>query len=53
LKPVTVADREAARKRVMEIVNRDKWIGPEPRLDPEEEKRWIFEAVEDFRDRHG
>lgn len=53
LKPVAVVDREAAWKRVMEIVKRDKWIGPEPRPDPEEEERQIFEAVEDFRDRRG
>lgn len=53
LKPVAVVDRKAAWKRVMEIVDRDKWIGPEPRPDPEEEERWIFEAMEEFRDRRG
>ena len=53
LKPAAVVDREAAWKRVMEIVNQDKWIGPEPRPDPEEEERWIFEAMEEFRDRRG
>ena len=52
LKPVAIVDRAAAWQRVMEIVNRDKWIGPEPRPEPEEEERQIFEAVEDFRDRH-
>lgn len=35
LKPVAVADRQAAWKRAMEIVDRDKWIGPEPRPSPE------------------
>ena len=53
LKPVAVVDRRAAWKRVMEIVERDKWIGPEPRPDPEEEERQIFEIVEEFRDRRG
>ena len=53
LKPVAVVDRRAAWKRVMEIVERDKWIGPEPRPDPEEEERQIFEVVEEFRDRRG
>jgi hypothetical protein len=47
------SDRKAAWRRVMEIVDRDKWIGPEPRPDPEEEERQIFEIVEEFRDRHG
>ncbi len=47
-----VGDREAAWKRLMEIVDEDKWIGPEPRPSPEEEEQWIFDAVAEFRERH-
>ncbi len=53
LKPVTVVDREKAWRRVLEIVEQDKWIGPEPRPSPEEEEEQIFEAVREFRERHG
>ncbi len=52
LKPVSVVDREQAWRRVLEIVEEDKWIGPEPRPSPEEEEEQIFEAVEAFRHRH-
>ena len=45
LKPVSVVDRQTARRELMEIVERDKWIGPEPRPSPEEEERMIFDQV--------
>jgi AbrB family looped-hinge helix DNA binding protein len=53
LRPVAVVDRREAWRRVMEIVNKDKWIGPEPRPSPEEEEQWIFDVLEEERDRHG
>lgn len=53
LRPVAVVDRGAAWKRVREIIDRDKWIGPEPRPSPEEEERWIFDVLaEGEPDRH-
>ena len=54
LKPVTVVDRKEAWKRLLAIVNRDKYIGPEPRPTPEEEEQWIFDvlAEDDTPDRH-
>ena len=51
LKPVT--DREKAWRKVLEIVEEDKWIGPEPRPSPEEEEEQIYEIVRTFRERHG
>src|ERR671929_1737675 len=53
LKPVAVVDRAAAWKRLLEIVDEDKWIGPEPRPSPEEEEQRIFDTVAEFRERHG
>jgi AbrB family looped-hinge helix DNA binding protein len=53
LRPVAVVDRKAAWRRIREAQASVRYIGPEPRPDPEEEERWIFEAVEEFRDRHG
>ncbi len=53
LRPVTVVDREQAWRRLLEIVDEDKWIGPEPRPSPEAEEEQIFEIVREFRDRHG
>jgi AbrB family looped-hinge helix DNA binding protein len=53
LKPVAVVDRGQAWKRLMEIVDQDKWIGPEPRPSPEEEEQAIFDTVAQFRERHG
>lgn len=50
LKPVAVIDREAAWRRIREAQASVRYIGPEPRPDPEEEERWIFEAMEDFRE---
>jgi AbrB family looped-hinge helix DNA binding protein len=52
LRPVSVVDRGLAWKRVMEIVDEDKWKGPEPRPSPEEEERWIFDTLAEERDRH-
>jgi AbrB family looped-hinge helix DNA binding protein len=45
LRPVSVVDRKKAWREVMEIVERDKWIGPEPRPSPEEEEQMIFDEV--------
>ena len=53
LKPVTVVDREKAWRQVLEIVEEDKWIGPEPRPSPDDEEEQIFEIVREFRERHG
>jgi AbrB family looped-hinge helix DNA binding protein len=51
LKPAAIADREAAWRRIREAQASVRYTGPEPRPDPEEEERRIFEAVEEFRDR--
>jgi AbrB family looped-hinge helix DNA binding protein len=45
LKPVAMVDRETARRELMEIVERDKWIGSDPRPSPEEEEQFIFDEV--------
>ncbi len=45
LRPVSMVDRQTARRELMEIVERDKWIGPEPRPSPEEEEQMIFDEV--------
>jgi AbrB family looped-hinge helix DNA binding protein len=52
LKPVTVVDRNQAWKRIMAIVEEDKWKGPEPRPSPEEEEQWIFDVLAEEPDRH-
>jgi AbrB family looped-hinge helix DNA binding protein len=53
LRPVAKMDRQEAWRRLREITERVKWIGPEPRPSPEEEERWIFDvlAEDDERDR--
>jgi AbrB family looped-hinge helix DNA binding protein len=52
LRPVAVVDRQRAWRRVMDIVNKDKWIGSEPRPSAEEEEQWIFDVLaEDGGDR--
>ncbi len=51
LRPVAVVDRRAAWRRVMAIVEKDKWQGPDPRPGPDEEEQWIHDAVREFRDR--
>ncbi|MFO1048327.1 MAG: AbrB/MazE/SpoVT family DNA-binding domain-containing protein [Geminicoccaceae bacterium] len=51
LKPVAVVDRKAAWRRVMAIVEKDKWQGPEPQPSPEEEEQWIYDTVSESRDR--
>lgn len=45
LRPVSIVDRKKAWRKVREIVERDKWIGPEPRPSPEEEEQFIFDEV--------
>ena len=50
LRPVAVVDRQKARRELMAIVERDKWIGPEPRPSPEEEEQFIFDEVAAARD---
>ena len=53
LRPVAVVDRQRAWRQLMATVDKDKWIGPEPRPDAEEEERWIFDVLaEDSGDRH-
>jgi AbrB family looped-hinge helix DNA binding protein len=52
LKPVTVLDRKTAWKRLLAIVREDKWIGPEPRPNPEAEEEQIYEIVREFRERN-
>src|SRR5215218_3207234 len=47
LKPVALVDRQEAWKRLMAIVREDKWIGPEPRPNPEEEEQQIFDILAD------
>lgn len=53
LRPVAAGERRRAWRRLIEIVDRDKWTGPGPRPGPEEEERWIADALaEDEPDRH-
>lgn len=52
LRPVAVVDRQRAWRRVMTTVDKDKWVGPEPRPDAEAEEQWIFDVLaEDSGDR--
>ena len=51
LRPVAVADRDAAWQRVLDAPESVRYLGPEPRPSPEEEEQMIFEMVEAFR--HG
>jgi AbrB family looped-hinge helix DNA binding protein len=51
LKPVTAPVRGKAWERLLEIVDEDKWVGPEPRPNPDEEEEQIYEIVRDFRQR--
>jgi AbrB family looped-hinge helix DNA binding protein len=52
LKPVAVLDREVAWRRIRAAQASVRYIGPEPRPSPEEEERWIFDVLEEERDRH-
>lgn len=45
LKPVSVVDRRQAWREIVEIVDEDKWVGPEQRPSPEEEEEMIFDEV--------
>lgn len=45
LRPVAVVDRQRAWRRVMDVVDRNKWTGPEPRPDAEEEEQWILDTL--------
>lgn len=51
LRPVSVVGRENTLRRVIGVVDRDRWIGPEPRPSPEEEERWIFDVIAEDEDR--
>jgi AbrB family looped-hinge helix DNA binding protein len=51
LKPVMVLERGTAWEKLLEIVDEDKWIGPEPRPNPEKEEEQIYEIVREFRQR--
>ena len=53
LKPVSVVERERAWQRLKEAQQSVRYIGPEPRPDPDEEEQMIFEEVEAFRHKHG
>lgn len=52
LKPVSVVDRKAAWRRMREAQSTVRYVGPEPRPSPEEEERWVYDAVKENRDRH-
>ena len=52
LKPVSVIDRKTAWRRIREAQGSVRYTGPEPRPNPEEEERQVYEAVGEFRDRH-
>ena len=51
-RPVAVVDRKKAHEELLAIVNRDKWIGPEPRPTPEEEEQWIFDVLNEPQNRN-
>ena len=52
LKPVSVVEREQAWARLREAQQSVRYIGPEPRPDPDDEEQMIFEEVEAFRHTH-
>ncbi len=54
LKPVAVVDRkrQEAWRKIREAQASVRYIGPEPRPSPEEEEQWIYDVVNDFRNRH-
>jgi AbrB family looped-hinge helix DNA binding protein len=45
LRPVAVVDRGQAWSRLIGSVDRDRWIGPEPRPGPEDEEQWILDVL--------
>jgi AbrB family looped-hinge helix DNA binding protein len=47
LKPVAVVSREEAWRRLRKAQAAVRYVGPEPRPGPEEEERWIFDALKD------
>jgi AbrB family looped-hinge helix DNA binding protein len=53
LKPVSVVERERAWQRLQEAQRSVRYVGPQPRPDPDEEEQMIFEEVEAFRHKHG
>ncbi len=53
LKPISVVDRAAAWRTVREAQAAVRYMGPEPRPSPEKEEQQVYEAVGEFRDRHG
>lgn len=53
LRPVSVVARESAWQQIREAQKSVRYVGPEPRPDPDEEERKIFEEVEAIRHRNG
>ena len=51
LRPVAVVDRKAAWRRIRAAQAVVRYVGAEPRPDPEAEEAWILDAVREFRDR--
>jgi AbrB family looped-hinge helix DNA binding protein len=51
LRPISVVDRQAGWRRIREAQSSVRYIGPEPRPTPDEEERWVHDAVKEFRDR--
>jgi len=51
-RPVAVADRKEAWRRIREAQASVRYIGPEPRPSPEEEERWIFDVLADDDEQH-
>jgi AbrB family looped-hinge helix DNA binding protein len=52
LEPLTKTGHKEAWQRILTIVNRDKWVGTEPRPAPEMEEEQIYEMTRDFRTRN-
>jgi AbrB family looped-hinge helix DNA binding protein len=53
LKPVAFVSRERAWKAIREAQQSVRYIGPEPRPNPEDEEEQIYEIVREFREDHG
>ena len=51
LVPLKATSRQDAWQNILKIVNRDKYIGGEPRPTPEEEEEQIYDLIRDFRTR--
>lgn len=49
LRALTAADREAAWKELVDVVNRPKWIGPGPEPSEDELMEEVVEAIHEYR----